>query len=548
MDSHAQHLVKIGDDLFSKRANLLLLWQDEAEQFYPERADFTVARSLGDDFAGNLMTSYPVLLRRQLGDAFSSMLRPAAKDWFSLHEKHQDTEDELSRAWLEWATKKLRAAMYARKTGFTRAMKEADHDFATFGQAVISIEVNRDRTDLLYRCWHLRDVAWSEGPDGHIDDVHRKWKPQARTLAALFPRTVHETVRRAAEKEPFTQFDCRHVVTTSENYEACGGKRYRTPWVSVFIDVANGVVLEETGLRTSHYIIPRWQTVSGSQYAYSPATIAALPEARTIQAMTLTLLEAGEVGVKPPLVATKEALRSDIAYYAGGITYVDSDYDERKGDVLRPLETNGNGIPLGLDLMRDSRSIIEQCFYTQQIRPPIMGGQPEMTAYQTAQIVQQWILGALPLFEPMETETNAAVCEGSFDRLMYEGQFGPPGSIPRALQGRQTEFRFTSPLHEAVESQKGQKLLEASGLLAQMAGIDPTVVPLLKVRDGLRDAYHGIAVPAKWISTPEEMAEIDRAHAEQMAAQQMLGQMGQAAAVAKDTGAAAQSFAAAGAA
>jgi hypothetical protein len=45
---------------------------------------------------------------------------------------------------------------------------------------------------------------------------------------------------------------------------------------------------------TGFYRIPRWQTVSGSQYSYSPATVAALPDARLIQAMTFTLLEAGE--------------------------------------------------------------------------------------------------------------------------------------------------------------------------------------------------------------------------------------------------------------
>jgi hypothetical protein len=50
------------------------------------------------------------------------------------------------------------------------------------------------------------------------------------------------------------------------------------------------------------YVIPRWQTVSGSQYAYSPATVAALPDARLIQAMTLTFFEAGEKATNPPMV------------------------------------------------------------------------------------------------------------------------------------------------------------------------------------------------------------------------------------------------------
>ena len=45
------------DHTFGKRTSLLLLWQDIAENFYPERADFTYQRSLGQEFASNLMLS-----------------------------------------------------------------------------------------------------------------------------------------------------------------------------------------------------------------------------------------------------------------------------------------------------------------------------------------------------------------------------------------------------------------------------------------------------------------------------------------------------------
>jgi hypothetical protein len=45
--------------------------------------------------------------------------------------------------------------------------------------------------------------------------------------------------------------------------------------------------------------------------------------------MTLTLLEAGEKFTNPPMIAVQEAIRSDVAIYAGGITWVDKDYDER---------------------------------------------------------------------------------------------------------------------------------------------------------------------------------------------------------------------------
>jgi hypothetical protein len=66
--------------------------------------------------------------------------------------------------------------------------------------------------------------------------------------------------------------------------------------------------------------------------------VAALAEARLLQQMVLTLLEAGQKAVDPPMVAAQEAIQGGINIYAGGVTYVDAEYDERLGEALRPLQ------------------------------------------------------------------------------------------------------------------------------------------------------------------------------------------------------------------
>ena len=545
MDQRARRLIDQGDALFGKRATLMSLWQEEAEHFYPERADFTATRTVGEEFASHLMSSYPILVRRDLGDAFSAMLRPASKDWFSIHTNREEYEDEGGRQWLERSARVQRRAMYDRISGFSRATKEADHDYATFGNAVITVELNVAANALLYRSWHLRDVAWAEGYDGHVENVHRKWKPCAATLARKFPRTISRQVSEAAEKNPYiAEFNCRHIVLPADDYQ--DGKSWRTPWVSIYIDTDNSSILEEVGVWNNPYIIPRWQTVSGSQYANSPAAVAALPEARLIQAMTLTLLEAGEMGVRPPLVATQGALKSEIEYMAGGITYVDADYNEKGGAALRPLEVNGRMMPLGMEMMRDARSIIETCFYINRLSMPPAGTSPEMTAFEVGQRVQQYIRQALPLFEPLEHEYNGALCDLTFDILFRAGAFGALEDIPASLRGQDLQFRFTSPLHEAIESQKGQKMMEANALLAQAVQLDPGAGAMIDAKEMLRDALRGIAVPAQWLRTEDEVAQIDEMLRQQRAAQQLLGSLQAGANVAKTAGEATQAFAGAG--
>ena len=248
---------KQGDQLFEKRGPLLSLWQEIADNFYPERADFTTCRNIGEEMAANLTTSYPIIARRDLGNSFGAMLRPTAKEWFHLRTNRPDKETTISKQWLEWASKLTKNVMYDRRAGFARATKEGDHDFAAFGQAAISVEMNPDRSGVLYRCWHLRDVAWSEDVTGKVSTVHRKWKPTVADLCSLFPKTVHSKVREKLAKTPYDEVNVRHCVMPSKAYAAMTGeKEFNQPFTSCFIDIDHDHVLECVGSWTAAYAIP----------------------------------------------------------------------------------------------------------------------------------------------------------------------------------------------------------------------------------------------------------------------------------------------------
>lgn len=533
-------LFEQGEQLFTKRSSLINLWQEIAENFYPERADFTVKRSLGTDFAANLTTSYPVLARRDLGNYFSFMLRPTEKSWFHMKlgdDETTENQDGETKAWMQWAAKIQRRAMYDRSSMFIRATKEADHDFASFGQCAISIELNKMRNGLLYRCWHLRDMAWQENEEGKIGSIFRKWKPTVRDLVRIFGESkVHRETARRALKEPFAEADCRHMVVEADMVD----EKFNTPYVSIYYDAEHFHVIEKIGVMSPIYVIPRWQTVSGSQYAYSPATVAALPDGRLLQAMTYTLLEAGEKHTNPPMIAVQEALRSDVSVYAGGITWVDAAYDERLGEVLRPLTQDKSGMPLGIDMARDVRMMLSEAFFLNKLNLPQRA--PEMTAYEVGQRIQQYIRDALPLFEPMELEYNGAICEETFSLMLRSGAFGSPFDLPKAMQGKDLHFGFESPLHEAIEREKGNRFLEAQQFIAGAVQLDPTVAYVVDAKKALRDALTGIGVPAQWVNDEETVqASITKAQ-QQQEAQQGLANLQQGAESAKALGEASQAF------
>jgi hypothetical protein len=395
MKTRVQELIQIGDQLYTKRYPLLTLWQNFAENFYPIRADMTRVRYISEEFASFLMTGRPVLAHRELANALSSILRPRDMQWFQPKTGDDSiNEDQACKEWLERAGALMRRVMYDGASQFTRATKERDADYILFGQCVIEPRLNRARTGLLYRTWHLRDCVWAENAELVIDQFHRKWKLDARALCRLYPDTVAPQVKTRAEKDPFTEINCRVIVLPADEYDlvsptaadagpgardsgrASGGdfgtaSGARHAFVQVVIDEDHQTILEETPRPDLGYVIPRWVTIGGfSQYAYSPTAVIALPDARMLQQMTLTLIEIGQKIVDPPMIAVGDAIQGGTNLFAGAINWVDPDYDERTGEVLRPIALNGEGLQWGTEYVDKIERVLNEAFFLNVLNLP----------------------------------------------------------------------------------------------------------------------------------------------------------------------------------
>ena len=511
-------LIQLSDRLFKNQYPMLTLYQTLADHFYPERADFTVTRNIGAEFSDNLVDSYPIIVRRDLGNSVHAMLRDG--DWFRTTTSDQSYMDHDAKMWLEWATIQQRRQMYMRGAGFTRAVKQGDHDFMTFGQCVISIEMNRNYSGLLYRNWHLRDMAWREDDSGEVGDITRKWKPCAVDLVNIFgAKALHPRIIETAKQEPYKEIEVRHIVMPSSTY---GDSKFeKFPYVSCFIDKTNGHIIEVRGLTNRYYVVPRFQTIAGSPYAYSPATVAGLPDARALQAMTHTLLEAGERYSRPPVAATTQAVRSDVDLSPDGITWLDKEYDERLGAALRPVFQNTGGFPIGLEMRSEIKRILSSAFYLNKITLP--AAEHEMTAYETAERMKQYRREALPLFQPAESEYNGQICEVTFDLMMSNNMFGSPHDIPQSLLGRDVEFKFESPLTATAEEEKVNQFHQTAQLLAEAVAHDPGAGANLNFDIALREAIKGAGAPEFWLNDPKMVAQ-QRAQQQAAALAQQAGE------------------------
>jgi len=523
-----QTIVDNGNRLFSEKTPLLSHWQELAEHFYYDRADFTGPLNIGSDYAAGSFSSRAAIYRRDMADLYRTMLRPA--DFFevkSLDEARNKLPD--ARAWLEYATTMQRAVMYRQGAGFTRATEAGDHDHLTFGQAVIEVTPTTDRRNLFYRNWHLRDCAWSEDYAGSVSDVHRNCKPTITQLIQLFPGKVPEALARDAEKDPYKKITARHVVVPSGSYDTGIPVRAGQDFISLWVlPDCEGEVLENIGRTYRGYVVPRGPTVSGTQYARSVFTSIILPDSRTQQAIERILLEAGEKAIDPPMIATMDVIRSDIGLGAGGITWLDREYDERLGDALRPLPLDFTGLPAGQNMSDRLDQTIRMGMMTDKVSIPDTSN---MTAYQVRKVIEQQMRAHIPMFEPVEIEYSEPLCSETFKVMRSLGAF-PANEIPDSLKGSGVEFSFKSPIKDLEDEGMQQKLMEGLGVVKEAASLDPTVAKLPNAMAIAKDLLRRTGWPEEWLNDDKMLAAAAQQMADEAKAQATAQTVGGAAEVA----------------
>ena len=531
MDSRAKELIRIGDRQFSKLSGYFQLCQEIAENFYPIRADFTGTCDPYANFASYVQDGFPVIWTEQLGSAIPAMLRQG--NWFQVGsgDKALDARPNVSRS-LRAATSLMRQQIYARNSNWDAAVNEADRDWITCGQPVLSIQENRERTQFVFRAYHPKNVAWISDDLGRPVAYWIKLKMTARNIVKArdwgrFNGTVSPTVENAAKVSPDQEFDLYQVIIpTGELYggDAKEQRRVGNRFVSCYIDKSNGTYLHEGSLPVMNIVAPAYRRLSSLPRGFSPACWNALADNRMLQAMALTIIEGAEKAVDPPIAMSYEAFTRDIRLMSSGVTFADLG---EGGDIRKAMQVieSGNNFGIGLELKQDVRSAVAESLMINKLTLPSIR---EMTATETMQRIEEFRRAALPFFNPIEGEYHTQVLGMLFDMMQARGMF-PDGMFPRELaQVDEIKFTFTSPLNEADGRKEVEAFMTGIQLTATAQQVDQMVANLWDVRNGLTRALAGAGIDPNDIKTEDELDEAnEKAQAEKDFSQAaQLGQQG----------------------
>ncbi len=535
MSKSGRNLWEMGDRFFAEKQPWDSLNDEIATWFWPASADATSTISPGEEFTDHLVDSKPSQIFRDLANALGSMLRPPDLDWFSLTVNRDDIKNSTAaRQKLEAMTRTTRAAMYAGDAGYIRATKQGDFDFALTGNSVKSVMNNRYNNGLYYQTWRLKDCAWCEDQWGVVNNLHRKMKLCAIDMKSMFdeeklPEAVKENLR---NNKPYAKHEVRHVALPIDLYEPDRKFPPSARFASVYL-TNKGDVLKETPEPEFPYVVSRWQTVCGWPYGYSPATMVALPDARLVQRIAASIIEATEKSTEPPLIATNQSILGPVSLSAGSITWVDSEYDERLGPAVRPLDL-GKNAGLGQGLLDRKVAEMAGVFFLDKFTLPDTRNR---TATEVRLLYQEFIRSTLPIFEPMERESIGAEIDLSVSKLMRLGAYGE--DFPEELQGNDLTYEFKNPLRDARDRMVVEQYQESIGVIGAAAQFDPSVVSAINAKKMFRDVMNVVA-PSDWLYTEKEAQERQDAAQEEQADQNLLSELSQGATTAREVALAAK--------
>lgn len=513
-----------GDQLFVSKDAYSSLFQAQAEIFYPERADFFGNKAKGDERYDGIYTSVPQRMRRDMANNLGAMLRPRGKDWFKAVARPEELmEDKANKLWLERATRTQRNIVYSPPANFTRAMSESDHDYTTFGNAIVRHTYNSQNTGLLFTCAHLKDCAWSENHEGVVDEMHERMHMTLRQAALLFGRDMlPKDWRDNLDAHPEREVQVQRCVAPIEDYAYDKSEKPRKNARYMSMYVACEVDEKEAGLGEGHfnwfpYLVRRWMTVSGEPYGRSPCAGVALADARTLNIAQQALLKSVEWKVDPPKVAAHDAVVGEINLRAGAITYYDA---SAMGDGNRKvIENLESGDPrFGIELVDRLAMNQGRAFWQDLFKMP----DKQMTAYEAGKWIEEYVRSAAPIFEPMESE-NALLMDSVFERAMEKRAFPEP---PEALQGARVDFEFETPLSIAYRELRTQQAEALVTRMTAQAQIAPDSLDNVDWDEVTRGAMGD--TPVDWQRDPEIVTKMRQARQEAQAEQQQKMEQAQA--------------------
>lgn len=504
-------------------------WQEVADLVLPYR-DFSLSdptgprrirRSIYDGTAPDANES--------LAAAVHGLLTNPAIRWFALTPADESVEpDELSQVWLYDSTSKMLNFCASTESGFAVQSHETYLDLCSFGTSNVTIRRGvgslRLQTEPMAACFAAED------DDGRLVEHHFRFSLTLREAVVKFGDQLAPETQKEAEdnSKANKRIEFIHSIIKRRERDPMKLDRLNKPWGSYYVELARKHLVSEGGFDRMPRLMPRWSKGARDPYGYGPG-LRKLPDIRTANAMTLTILMAGELAVRPPLNVPSGMLQHPPRIAPGAVNY----YQAGSKDRIEPVFDGANPL-VGMKLLEDRIARIERGFFNDKFSLP---ENDRMTATEIVARRQQGLLAASPVLSRMYAEYLIPVLTEVYHFLKESNRLMP---TPPQLQGAQLTVDFLSPLALSQRASESQGFQAAMADAQQIVAHDPSVVANLNSDYAYRRAFQWHNVDPRMLKSRRQVEAARAQQREETEAANSVVQAQQIASAGRDAAAAAK--------
>lgn len=495
------------------------IWVTQSSGGWPTPNNMTRGRPLN----GAIVDPTATLALRICAGGLMSGLASPSRPWFKMVPSSKKFQiDEAARQWLDDTEDRIYTVLAG--SNFYQSLAQELEDVTCFGTAPTIIY--EDATDLI-RCYNpaIGEYYLAASATNRIDGLYRQFVMTVSQMVDFFGLKNCPAEIQSLWNQKGSGLDKERIVAHSiePNYAIDGKNIGKVPggftWREVYwvYGSASTRPLSMKGFVDQPFTATRWATQSNDAYGRGPG-MDALPDVLQLQVMTRRMAEAIEKQVRPPLIADMQLKNQPSSILPGAVTFVTN---LGPGTGMRSIYEVNPDIKAMAGNIQQIEERIKKAFFNDLFAMFAEVPQGKMTAYETAQRVQEKLSQVSPMIESFLSESLKPRLKCVFGIMKRKGLISPP---PDSLKGIPLDVEFVSILALASKAAATGGMERLAALIGNMAAIYPDSVDNLNPDLFIDEMNQLLGNPSKILRGPKEIAIMRQQRQQQQQDQQKMAE------------------------
>jgi hypothetical protein len=520
-DERAIEIIKEQEREEQNASNFRNLYQEVADHMLPRENQIIGVRTPGEDKSKQILDPTAMLDLQDMVSGLSAAFFPPGELAFGLTVKNRQLANvDAVKRYLALATQITHDELFA--SNFMLQLNETLSSLIGFGTGCLYSEWN---LGLNFKDWDISFYTIKQNSAGLVDTLILKYPLTARQAVQEFGQdNVSEKVLKAfGNPETISKpFNFIHRVGPRAERNRKFTDFRNMPWESLYVNIEEQIIIKgidpkgidnEGGFDEFPYAVPRWKKSSNEKYGRGQGTVA-LSVSKELQQMHADFIECGNKWNNPPREILDTAVEGRVDVRPGASNRV-----TQMGSI-KALDAGIRGnFPITREILEFAQGILHRIFFKDVFAPLAELTGDRRTTLEIRERVKQAAkkLGS-PLYR-LQSELLTPNITRNVLLLIRNGVIPQP---PVELRGQGFGIEYISELALAMRDQQSRAFVQFADLVSALDPVFPGAKDVVNIDRALPDIGFTFGLKVEHLNTQEEIDEIRRVRAEDLAEQKAM--------------------------